>query len=51
MIHLGPTESSGTSGCDKTTHGTLRLAKLKAEDGTRFAPIKIASDKIGCYAG
>lgn len=51
VIHLDPAEASGTSGCDGTTHGTLRLANVKAEDGTGFAPIVVKSDNIGCYAG
>jgi hypothetical protein len=27
------------------------LTGLEAEDGTTFAPIRIESDSIGCYAG
>lgn len=31
--------------------GELELTGLKAEDGTMFAPIRVTSDSIGCYAG
>jgi len=34
-----------------TVSGTLELTGLEAEDGTTFAPIRVTSDSIGCYAG
>ncbi|MEO8330598.1 MAG: hypothetical protein ABI586_11370 [Candidatus Nanopelagicales bacterium] len=33
------------------TEGTLTLDNLVASDGTRFAPINVTSNQIGCYAG
>jgi hypothetical protein len=32
-------------------HGSLALDRLMAEDGTRFAPLQIDSDRIGFYPG
>lgn len=34
-----------------TVTGELELNGLVAKDGTTFAPIRITSDSIGCYAG
>jgi hypothetical protein len=37
-------------GCGSVS-GELELTGLEAEDGTTFAPIRVRSDSIGCYAG
>lgn len=37
-------------GCGSIS-GQLDLTGLEAEDGTTFAPIRVSSDSIGCYAG
>ncbi len=37
-------------GCGSTS-GRLELTGLEAADGTVFAPIRLTSDSIGCYAG
>ena len=50
MIVLGPASEQVGQGCGKT-RGTLKLDGLVAEDGTRFAPIKVVSQNIGCYPG
>ena len=47
-ITLDPT-SEGTT-CGAVT-GELELNGLVAQDGTNFAPIRVTSDSIGCYAG
>ena len=49
-IVLDPTNSDGRSACG-ATRGTLRLTGIEAEDGTKFAPITVESNNIGCYAG
>jgi hypothetical protein len=40
----------GSAACGAVT-GELQVDGLVAQDGTRFAPIRISSDSIGCYAG
>lgn len=34
-----------------STSGRLRLDGVVADDGTKFAPIDVSSDGIGCYSG
>lgn len=49
-ITLGPSPRQAGGGCG-TTAGSLTIAGLVAEDGTRFAPILVDSPNIGCYSG
>lgn len=49
-IVLGPASVHVGQGCGKT-RGSLKLDGLVAEDGTKFAPIKVVSQNIGCYSG
>lgn len=49
-IVLGPASVHVGQGCGKT-RGSLKLDGLVAEDGTRFAPITVESQNIGCLAG
>ncbi len=49
-IQLDPQAASGKLICG-STRGTLRLIGLESADGTRFAPIEVDSQGIGCYAG
>ena len=48
-IVLAPAPASG-QGCGATP-GSLRLEGLVAQDGTRFAPIRVQSQNIGCISG
>jgi hypothetical protein len=47
---VGLAPAAGSQGCG-ATQGTLNLQGLIAEDGTRFAPIRVESQNIGCVAG
>jgi len=49
-IVLGPASAQVGQGCGKT-RGALKLDGLAAEDGTRFAPIKVVSKNIDCFSG
>lgn len=37
-------------GCGSVV-GELELTGLQAADGTRFGPVRVTSDSIGCYSG
>jgi hypothetical protein len=49
-IILQPAPEDGAYSCG-STNGTLEMSGFEAEDGTRFEPVIVASDDIGCYAG
>jgi hypothetical protein len=49
LITVGPSVDSAKA-CGRVV-GEVVLTGLEAEDGTTFAPIRIESDSIGCYAG
>jgi hypothetical protein len=50
-ITLGPAPEGADSFSCGTVAGELELTGLEADDGTTFAPIRVTSDSIGCYAG
>lgn len=50
-ITLNPVTAGPDSFSCGSVWGELELTGLGAEDGTTFAPIRVTSDSIGCYAG
>ncbi len=50
-ITLDPAPDGPDSASCGTVSGVLELTGLEAQDGTTFAPIRVATDSIGCYAG
>ncbi len=50
-IRLDPTLLGSDLPHCGSVSGVLELTGLEAEDGTTFAPIRVASDSIGCYSG